>query len=124
VIAMTAVTASEARTRFSELISLVGVAKERVVIERHQRPIAALVSIEEMQLLDDLLDAAREDTAVQERLAKIRATRQHKNAVDMLVWPGAQVVLTPKSFADVVDQVRYPRPATSALKDLMAADGD
>jgi PHD/YefM family antitoxin component YafN of YafNO toxin-antitoxin module len=124
VIAMTAVTASEARTRFSELISLVGVAKERVVIERHQRPIAALVSIEEMQLLDDLLDAAREDTAVQERLAKIRATRQHKNAVDMLVWPGAQVALTPKSFADVVDQVRYPRPATSALKDLMAADGD
>lgn len=49
---------------------------------------------------------------------------QHKNAVDMLVWPGEQVVLTPESFADVVDQVRYPRPATRALKDLMAADGD
>lgn len=116
--------ASEARTRFSELINLVGVAKERVVIERHQRPIAALVSIEEMQLLDDLLDAAWDDTAVQERLAKIRATRRHKHAVDMLVWPGEQVVLTPESFADVVDQVRYPRPATRALKDLMAADGD
>jgi prevent-host-death family protein len=121
---MNAVTASEARTRFSELINLVGVAKERIVIERHQRPIAALVSIEELQLLDDLLAAAQNDTAVQERLARIRATRQHKHAVDLLVWPGEEVVLTPESFADVVEQVRYPRSATKSLKDLMAADGD
>jgi len=121
---MTAVTASEARTRFAELINLVGVAKQRIVIERHQRPIAALVSMEELQLLDDLLDAARDDTAVQARLAAIRETRQHKNAVDMLTWPGEQVLLTPESFAEVVDQVRYPRPATKSLRDLMAADGD
>jgi prevent-host-death family protein len=121
---MTAVTASEARTRFAELINLVGIAKQRIVIERHQRPIAALVSIEELQLLDDLLDAARGDTAVQERLATIRATRQHRNAVDTLTWPGESVVLTPESFAEVVDQVQYPRPATKSLRDLMAADGD
>jgi hypothetical protein len=40
----------------------------------------------------------------------------------MLAWPGEQVTLTPETFAEVADQVRYPRPATKHLKDLLAAE--
>jgi prevent-host-death family protein len=121
---MTAVTASQARTRFSELLGLVGIAKQRVLIEKHSRPVAALVSIEEMELLDDLLDIAAGEPAIQERLASVRRTRDHRHAVDLLAWPGEEVVLTPASFSEVVEQIRYPRAAPQALKDLMAADGD
>lgn len=121
---MTAVTASEARTRFSELVNLASVAKERVVIQRHQRPIAALVSIDELELLDDLLAAARDDTEMQDRLAQLRSTREHRAAIETLAWPGEDIVLSPKAFKQTVDRIYKPRPATQALKDLMAADGD
>ena len=80
--------------------------------------------MDELQLLDDLVAVARDDTAMQERLATLRSTREHRTAVEALAWPGEDVVLTPGAFATVVDRVYKPRPATQALKDLMAAEGD
>lgn len=121
---MTNITASEARTRFAELLSVVGYAKERVIIEKHHRPVAALVSIEELALLDELLVVAREDVRFSERLAALRATRDHRAAVELVANPSDTTDLTPESFATLVDRVTYPRPATQELKDLMAADGD
>ena len=121
---MTAVTASEARTHFAEILSIVGYGKERVLIEKHNRPVAALVSIEELALLDDLLAAAEDDAAFRDRLAAVRAVRGHREVVALMADPSDETVLTPESFAMVADRVRYSRPATDALKGLMAADGD
>jgi prevent-host-death family protein len=121
---MTAITASEARTRFAEILSIVGYGKERVLIEKHNRPVAALVSIEELLLLDDLLQAAEEDDRFRERVEALRAAQDHREAMTAIARSPEDTVVTPASLASVVERVRYPRPATQALKDLMAADGD
>ncbi len=60
--------ASEARDIFSDLVSRVAYARERVVIERRRKPVAALISMEELGLFErllqeheDQLDAAEAD---------------------------------------------------------------
>lgn len=118
------VTASEARGRFAEILSIVGFGKERVLIEKHHRPVAALVSIEELALLDDLLAVAEQDDRFRERLAALRASRDHRAVIVLMANPSDATVLTPESFAEVAESVRYPRPANDELRGLMAADGD
>jgi prevent-host-death family protein len=63
--------ASEARDVFSELVSRVAYTHERVVIERRHKPMAALISVEEFELFErlledyeDRLDAAEADRAL------------------------------------------------------------
>ena len=46
------VSAAQAKARLSALISQVAHGGERFVIERHGRPVAALVSVEELQELE------------------------------------------------------------------------
>jgi prevent-host-death family protein len=121
---MTAYTASQARTQFAEILSLVGYGKERVLIEKHNRPVAALISIDELVLLDDLLSVAESDERFRERIAALHTARDHRDVVELFAQPSDETVLTPESYAKLADRVRDPRPATQALKDLMAADGD
>ncbi len=52
--------ASEARIVFSELLSRVAYGRERVVIERRGRPLAAMIGIDELRLFERLLEE-RED---------------------------------------------------------------
>lgn len=53
---MTTITAGKAREKFSELVSRVGYAKERVAVTRRGKTIAAIVPIEDMELLEKLED--------------------------------------------------------------------
>ena len=53
---MTTITAGKAREKFSELLSRVGYAKERVAVTRRGKTIAAIVPIEDMELLEKLED--------------------------------------------------------------------
>lgn len=53
---MTTVTAEKARERFSELVSRAGFAKERVTVTRRGKTIAAIVPIEDVELLEKLED--------------------------------------------------------------------
>jgi prevent-host-death family protein len=46
------VSTAEAKAKFSELVGTVASGRERVVIERRGRPVAALVSIEDAQALE------------------------------------------------------------------------
>lgn len=46
------VAAAEAKARFSELVARVAHGGERVIIERHGKPVAAVVSIEELEKID------------------------------------------------------------------------
>ena len=61
---MTRVSTSRARTDFSETVNRVAYGGERIVLERRGRNIAAIVPIEDLELLAELenrtdLDAAR-----------------------------------------------------------------
>jgi prevent-host-death family protein len=52
--AVITVTAAEARTNLGELISRVSYGGERVIVRRRDKPLAALVSIADLRLLEKL----------------------------------------------------------------------
>lgn len=54
---MDSVTVSAARSKFQELLNRVGFGRERIIVERHGRPIAAIISIEDLQRLEEIEDA-------------------------------------------------------------------
>jgi prevent-host-death family protein len=54
---MIAVSATEARNNFLELINRAGYGKERIQIERHGKPVAAIISCEDLARLEALEDA-------------------------------------------------------------------
>jgi len=60
----TAVTVADARSDLADLLNRVAYGKERLVITRHGRELAALVPIEDLQLVDRLRRfVARKDVA-------------------------------------------------------------
>jgi prevent-host-death family protein len=62
--APTAVTVADARSDLAELLNRVAYGKERLVITRHGRELAALVPIEDLQLVNRLRRfVARKDVA-------------------------------------------------------------
>ena len=66
---MTSTTVSEARNNLPELLNRVGEGQERILIERHGKPIAALVSLEDLrrlEALEDAIDSAELRSAVKE----------------------------------------------------------
>ncbi len=54
-----AITTVSARQHFSDLINRVAYGKDRIVLTRRNRPLAALVPIEDIELLEEIED--RED---------------------------------------------------------------
>ena len=61
---MSRIPASEARTQFSDIVNKVAFGGERVVLQRHGKDVAAIVPVEDLQLIEELengmdLDAAR-----------------------------------------------------------------
>jgi prevent-host-death family protein len=61
--------ASEARARFSEILNAVSVRGDRVILERHGKPVAALISIEDLEMfqyLEDKMDIALAEEALAE----------------------------------------------------------
>jgi prevent-host-death family protein len=53
-----AITTVSARQHFSDLINRVAYGKDRIVLTRRSRPLAALVPIEDMELLEEIEDRA------------------------------------------------------------------
>jgi len=61
--------ASVAREKFSELLNQVSYLGERIIVQRRGKNVAALVSLEDLQLIqeiEDRLDNAAADAALQE----------------------------------------------------------
>jgi prevent-host-death family protein len=54
---MAVVNATEARNKFLELLNRAGYGKERISIERHGKPVAAIISFEDLNRLEALEDA-------------------------------------------------------------------
>ncbi len=59
----------QAKTNLSEYLNRVAYRRERIVVERHGRPVAALVSLEDLRRLEalDAEQPATEDYATRER---------------------------------------------------------
>ena len=51
-------TASTARTEFADILNRVAYAGERVILHRHKKPVAALVPIEDLEILEQIEDRA------------------------------------------------------------------
>lgn len=64
--------ASKARERFAEILNEVSVRGDRIVLERHGKSVAAMISVADLQLLEALedkydVDSAREALAESDR---------------------------------------------------------
>lgn len=65
---MTTISAEKARNSFSELISHTAYSKDRVIVTRNGKKMAAIVSIQDLELLERLEDTM--DTNELERMRK------------------------------------------------------
>lgn len=54
---MTAVSATEARANFQELINRAEYKGERILIQRHGKPVGAIIGLEDLRLLEAIEDA-------------------------------------------------------------------
>jgi hypothetical protein len=81
-----------------------------------------LIPMEELQLLDDLVASARENPAFQERIAALEARRDRSALIALFDNPSDKTVVSPEFYDEIVKSIKYPKPATQALIDLMAAD--
>ena len=71
---MTRIPASEARLQFAEIVNKVAFGGERILLHRHGKDVAAIVPVEDLQLLESLeermdLEAAR--AALKEKAPRI-----------------------------------------------------
>ncbi len=55
---MTSLTAAEARTHFSEIINKVAYGKDRVLLTRHGKGLAAVISMQDLDVLKKLEDSS------------------------------------------------------------------
>ena len=67
---MSAVTTVEARSQLSEILNRAAYGRERVVLTRRGKPIAAVISIDDLKALEQLVERVEDalDQAVAERV--------------------------------------------------------
>ena len=67
---MAAVTTVEARSQLSEILNRAAYGRERVVLTRRGKPIAAVISIDDLKALEQLVERVEDalDQAVAERV--------------------------------------------------------
>ena len=74
---MTTVTAEEARNQLAEIINRAAYGHEPTVVTRRGKRVAAIVSIEDLELLEAILDALEDEMdlpAIKERLRNFEET--------------------------------------------------
>jgi prevent-host-death family protein len=71
----------EAKTRLSEYLNRVSYRGERIIVERHGKPVAALVSMEDLRRLEDLGAPSPEQESEEERQARFRRSMEEAGLV-------------------------------------------
>ncbi len=71
----------KAREKFSEIINAVAIKGERVILLSKNRPMAAIVSLEDMQVLEDRSITKSKRLAQIEKIRKIRERLAKKGVV-------------------------------------------
>lgn len=75
---MTRVSVAEARRDLAGIINRVSVARERVVISRHDTDVAAVISIDDLRLLDALMDKWEDDQDIADSEAALLEAREDR----------------------------------------------
>ena len=78
-------TTVEARENFAELIDRAATSGERIVITRHGEPMAALLSLEDLELIEEV-ERRIEQRARRRRLAPRRGEADQPAAEQMRIW--------------------------------------
>lgn len=67
---MVSMAASIARDEFATLLNRVAFGKERIVLKRHEKPLVAVIPVEDLELLERLIEAEEDriDVAEAERV--------------------------------------------------------
>lgn len=60
----TSISSSDARSDWANILNRAGYAKERFVVERHDTPIAAVVSMEDLDMLEEISNRAAAEEAL------------------------------------------------------------
>lgn len=75
---MTTISAEKARNSFSELVSHTAYSKERVVVTRNGKKMAALIPIEDLELLEKIGDRLEDELDAEDIKAALEELRQGK----------------------------------------------
>ena len=116
---MTRVTAAQARRDFAEILNRASYGKERVIVTRHDTDIAAVVPIEELQMLDAAMAVLKAHPQFSQSIEAIEVAREAQAAWGQVQSEVDTLVLTPESYDAVVDLIENPQPATASLRKLM-----
>jgi len=77
---MTHVSVADARRTLPEILNRASYARERTVITRHNEDIAAIISMDELRLLDALIERYENETDVAEARAAMLEAREDRVA--------------------------------------------
>jgi prevent-host-death family protein len=86
----TSVGTHEAKTHLSEYLNRVAYGGERIVVERHGKPVAALVSVEDLQKLENMNQPSGDSAPEQEREARFRRIAQEAGLI--IHWPSGRPI--------------------------------
>jgi len=75
---MTTISAEKARNSFSDLISHTAYSKDRVVVTRNGKRMAAIVSIEDLELLERLANKIEDEMDMEDIRAALREYEEGK----------------------------------------------
>ena len=75
---MTTISAEKARNSFSELLSHTAYSKDRVVVTRNGKKMVAIVSIEDLELLERLADKIEDELDAEDIRAALREYEEGK----------------------------------------------
>ena len=74
------VSVAEARRTLPEILNRAAYSHERTVISRHDQAIAAVISMDELRLLDALLERYEDETDIAEARAALLEAREERVA--------------------------------------------
>jgi prevent-host-death family protein len=77
---MTTVSVAEARRTLPEILNRAAYSHERTVISRHDEALAAVISIDELRLLDALLERYEDETDVSDAKAALLEAKEDRVA--------------------------------------------
>lgn len=77
---MNRMTVAEARAGFADVLNRATYARERTVITRHDEDVAAIISVDELQLLDALIERYEDDSDVADARAALLEAREDRAA--------------------------------------------
>lgn len=75
---MTRVSVADARKEFAEIINRASYAHERTVITRHDADVAAVISIDELRLLDALIERWEDEQDIADACSALNEAREDR----------------------------------------------